>query len=272
MAQALAGMMLDEIFAANVSTATNAHEFLRDFDGHLEHVAILPHLHVRQSTSGRSSKPAHGHAHHHAWSDVLGHAPAHAPALATSAEASSTEDGRESDDDEARTTRDSTRFLYPVYPGPISLPLLWRGGDHLLSTRSPPPLWYALYTLCPSACSRAGYTTGAGKITSSPLDLWLAALSPLRRRTKPSLSPPLSVAGRSHPGRGGGASAIDQGHASAQRACAQPDHCHRALSPGTVSWLLAIPAATSALPLGSRPPPAAGNFLLGAPLRYDNAP
>jgi len=65
MAHALAGVMLDEQLVAGIAEATNPHDFLRVLDKHLEHVAILPHVHMshtHQAGHG-SGNVSHGHGH-----------------------------------------------------------------------------------------------------------------------------------------------------------------------------------------------------------------
>lgn len=61
MAQALAGCFLDEPFVANVADSTDANSFLKVFDTYLEHVAILPHVHVPHASlvSAPSGAPPH---------------------------------------------------------------------------------------------------------------------------------------------------------------------------------------------------------------------
>lgn len=65
MAHALAGVMLDEQLVAGIAEATNPHDFLHVLDQHLEHVAILPHVHMphtHQAGHG-GGNVSHGHAH-----------------------------------------------------------------------------------------------------------------------------------------------------------------------------------------------------------------
>ena len=66
MAHALAGVMLDEQLVAGIAEATNPDDFLRVLDNHLEHVAILPHVHLPHThhQAGHSSgNVSHGHGH-----------------------------------------------------------------------------------------------------------------------------------------------------------------------------------------------------------------